>query len=164
MYSGGVVAGAGAPKPPPPPPAPTTVAATERPAASRRKPRTDPPETIPISPALLAWAEGLGYTRAIVDDEMDRCLTWHRREGMVSADWAASLRGWLKNEVSYSRRDGRALGDHAGPARVSGGQGDGPASRDPGRAGAVRKTGYTGSRNAPNTAGFEETLKHNKRY
>jgi hypothetical protein len=83
-----------------------------------RKPRTEPPEAIPIPPALLDWATEQGYTPEIIARETERCLDWHRVEGKPSADWGASLRTWLKHELAYSREDGRALGDHGGrPSR-----------------------------------------------
>lgn len=107
-----------------------------------RKPRTEPPEAIPIPPALLDWATEQGYTPEIIARETERCLDWHRVEGKPSADWGASLRTWLKNEITYSREDGRALGDHVRKAHGS--------SRHNGSgAGAPRRDGPSGSRTGP---------------
>lgn len=105
-------------------PEPTTAPSVPRvsppksPATDRRKPRTPAPKTIPLTDELLAWATSKGYTREIVEREVERCLTKHEAIGTLSSSWTASLRNWLLNEIEYARKDGRALGDHGGNGRA----------------------------------------------
>lgn len=106
----------------PPPPVQPTPPSRSRPKAEP-KPKLPAPSSWPVTSSVLRYAKSLGYADpGLVDGERDRMLDYHRTEGKGSADWDASLRTWLRNEIGYAARDGRPIGVHDAPSRPGAGR------------------------------------------
>lgn len=67
-------------------------------AVSRKKPKTDPPETLSPTDATLRWAERYGRNW---QNDWEDCRNWHLKNGVQAADWQAALRTWMKKAPGF---------------------------------------------------------------
>jgi hypothetical protein len=77
--------------------------------------KTPAPESLarPQLIALSVWCvehedPGISQREGRLDELAAACLDHHRSKGTLAADWLATVRTWIRNDIEYARRDGRA--------------------------------------------------------
>lgn len=60
--------------------------------------RKTPIPSGPLPDGLRQWAIEKGFGHLDLNHHWERMLDWHRKEGKLSADWAASWRTWMGRE------------------------------------------------------------------
>jgi hypothetical protein len=121
--------GGGAPAAPTSPPSDDKPKRRSRSALTGRE--TVAPDTIELTDVSYTTGQKMGFTRPMVDLELQRFLSKARAKGWLYIDWKEGFRNWLLNEVRYAQQEGREIGQT--PRKVgrrSGGQVDGPVDPD----------------------------------